>query len=630
MRRHYPFRCRPLIYAAPGNAFPDQSVSGKVFMMPGTGGAGATSFGGSGRNTTPGNSVVFFIDDNDGTTVVNNLYSTYSRVRHGTVRGFAAVTGPKMGFFLIPGVIDLGGSDLRIGDYADLSAAYAPGGVILSNGIVTTVKTFGSPAAIHQRYTGFSCSPGDPAGVDGSNRDGFQIAGGDENGANASNFIYLKNMGIHHFEDEGTDGYYGNPSGEIGFDSCDISRGFHKAQNVKTLVGDVIGATSANPIVITSLVPHQKVTGHTANFSGMPGSFAALNGNTYSVTVLSSTTFSIAVNGTGFGAYTSGGGFFGSAYAMHGYGPIIGDGFRWKSVSYQGCIFGHLGARMPMICADEVNVVNCLFVNPGDVEGNSAQCVRLTNDYDAIPPGTTPVKANIVGNVFIKGVDSATTIDAITVDPNGTDTTTRLNTGSQGFVDHNAAVGFTYGSQSAMKTGTYPTGFTQSSLITSIWPFGDSPSVNQIALANPTSQNPNAYTGSELRALVMKILNAVGPMASSRDSSVITKKTVDETIAMFDNTAGKGQCVNSLTGTSNASSWPNPSLRFAPNDGGLPSASGSASIASLLGSIYFPLFSGEPDDRVATSGTLPNGRPKAGLTFIECGHAQKLLELGAR
>ena len=70
----------------------------------------------------------------------------------------------------------------------------------------------------------------------------------------------------------------------------------------------ITGATSANPVVFTTSGSHNLGTGDTVTFSGLPGDFGTnLNSNTYEVTWLSATTFSIAVNGGGWTAYTTGG-----------------------------------------------------------------------------------------------------------------------------------------------------------------------------------------------------------------------------------------------------------------------------------------------------------------------------------
>lgn len=78
-----------------------------------------------------------------------------------------------------------------------------------------------------------------------------------------------------------------------------------------TRTGTITGATSANPVVITS-VGHGLVNGSYITISGVVG-MTQLNGNTYLVTVIDANTFSlqntagINVDGTTFTAYTSGG-----------------------------------------------------------------------------------------------------------------------------------------------------------------------------------------------------------------------------------------------------------------------------------------------------------------------------------
>ena len=68
----------------------------------------------------------------------------------------------------------------------------------------------------------------------------------------------------------------------------------------------ITGASSTNPITITCS-NHHLVDGESGIFSSMPGSFAALNGNVYPITRLSSSQFTIPVDGSGFSSYTSGG-----------------------------------------------------------------------------------------------------------------------------------------------------------------------------------------------------------------------------------------------------------------------------------------------------------------------------------
>ena len=69
---------------------------------------------------------------------------------------------------------------------------------------------------------------------------------------------------------------------------------------------NVSGATNANPGVITTSVNHGLKNGQQVDFFNI-GGMTQLNGNTYYVTVLTPTTFSIGTDTSAYGAYTSGG-----------------------------------------------------------------------------------------------------------------------------------------------------------------------------------------------------------------------------------------------------------------------------------------------------------------------------------
>lgn len=78
--------------------------------------------------------------------------------------------------------------------------------------------------------------------------------------------------------------------------------------NITSTTTNISAATSANPIEFTTATPHGASTGNTITFAGLPGDFGTnLNGNTYTVTKVDDTKFTIAVNGSGYAAYTSGG-----------------------------------------------------------------------------------------------------------------------------------------------------------------------------------------------------------------------------------------------------------------------------------------------------------------------------------
>lgn len=70
----------------------------------------------------------------------------------------------------------------------------------------------------------------------------------------------------------------------------------------------ITGATSANPIVFATGTSHGWSSGNETTLSGLPGDFGTnLNGNDYEITVIDPTHFSIAVDGTAYVAYTTGG-----------------------------------------------------------------------------------------------------------------------------------------------------------------------------------------------------------------------------------------------------------------------------------------------------------------------------------
>lgn len=72
------------------------------------------------------------------------------------------------------------------------------------------------------------------------------------------------------------------------------------------ITGAITGATQANPVVITSAA-HGRTTGDLVEINNVVG-MTELNGNTYTITVLTASTFSLdGIDGTGYTAYTSGG-----------------------------------------------------------------------------------------------------------------------------------------------------------------------------------------------------------------------------------------------------------------------------------------------------------------------------------
>lgn len=76
--------------------------------------------------------------------------------------------------------------------------------------------------------------------------------------------------------------------------------------SIKVVTGYVAAVTKAVLGVVTTTYPHNLTSGSLVVFSSLLG-MVELNGNTYTITVISPTTFSIGVDTTGFTTYTSDG-----------------------------------------------------------------------------------------------------------------------------------------------------------------------------------------------------------------------------------------------------------------------------------------------------------------------------------
>ena len=75
-----------------------------------------------------------------------------------------------------------------------------------------------------------------------------------------------------------------------------------------TTAGNIIAATSANPIAFQTSAPHGWSTSNTVQFAGLPDDFGTnLNGLQKVITVTGLDTFTVAVDGAAYIAYTSGG-----------------------------------------------------------------------------------------------------------------------------------------------------------------------------------------------------------------------------------------------------------------------------------------------------------------------------------
>lgn len=298
----------------------------------------------------------------------------------------------------------------------------------------------------------------------------------------------------------------------------------------------------------------------------------------------------------------------------HGYGPIFGQGYRWDKLCFSRNLFAHSYTRNPEVAALKLAGANNLFYNLADTSGNDGFGLILTNDYDASSPTATAMLTNWTDNLYLKGPDSTTTLNVV-YHPAGTP----QPSGSQGYLAGNVVSGFTFASQSALVSGSPPTGWIQTSLLTTAWPAGWG-SNREGTYRITTSSSPNGATSIEITDFANLLCESVGPRPWFISSKNRVRTVANHVIAKITGSGDQGATVNSVAGTSNPSGWPNVSLRFSPNAGDWPTLGTSTVDPMSPGSTWYsamPLNGSAPDDRVQTSGTFSNGLSKVGYTALE-------------
>lgn len=77
---------------------------------------------------------------------------------------------------------------------------------------------------------------------------------------------------------------------------------------VALVTANITAATLTNPVQFTTSAAHGWNTGNTVDFDALPGDFGtALNSGTFTITRTGANTFTVPVNSSAFGAYTTGG-----------------------------------------------------------------------------------------------------------------------------------------------------------------------------------------------------------------------------------------------------------------------------------------------------------------------------------
>lgn len=116
------------------------------------------------------------------------------------------------------------------------------------------------------------------------------------------------------------------------------------------ILGLIVGATQANPVVIATLEAHELANGDKVGIASVAG-MTDLNGNVYTVANKTATTFELSgINGTGFGAWTSGGKVYNSTDGT-AFDTYISDGkLNEKVTTISG--LSHLEGETVKVYAD--------------------------------------------------------------------------------------------------------------------------------------------------------------------------------------------------------------------------------------------------------------------------------------
>lgn len=166
------------------------------------------------------------------------------------------------------------------------------------------------------------------------------------------------------------------------------------AGDVALLVGSTLGVanfTAANPGVVTTTINHLFSTGQVITVAGVsPGTY---NG-TYTITVTGETTFSVGVNTSSFGAYSSGG--------------VITPNFRNQSVSINQypdtyVIPFVIPPIQTVAMAVEWNTISVNFVSATAVA--SLVSAALASYVNGLPIGT-PLNVDVMIQIFQSAVAS--------------------------------------------------------------------------------------------------------------------------------------------------------------------------------------------------------------------------------
>jgi hypothetical protein len=198
--------------------------------------------------------------------------------------------------------------------------------------------------------------------------------------------------------------------------------------DISTLVGSqlaVSGITQANPGVVTTNLAHGLSTGAVLELLGVVG-MTALNGVSFTATVLTPTTFSIGINTTGYGAYVSGGALtpnprnvivsindFPDTYLVPFVNPpqqTVTMTVNWHSITPN---YLNPATVAALVQTSEAAYVNSIVV------GQPINLLQLKDAFTTVLPSSIPEASisQLTFAVYLNGVLTAPTNNLIIGDP---------------------------------------------------------------------------------------------------------------------------------------------------------------------------------------------------------------------
>mgnify|MGYP003132302358 CR=1 FL=1 len=175
----------------------------------------------------------------------------------------------------------------------------------------------------------------------------------------------------------------------------------------------ITAITRANPGVVTTLTNHGYSTGDEVGFLSV-GGMTQLNGNGYTITVINDTSFSIGVDSSAYGTYTSGGKVYKNTDASAFTAYISGGELYEEVTNVTG--LDHIEGESVIALADG-NLVTGLTVSSGSITlPNASSIVHVGLSYDgtieslpldlSLKAGATISKNKAVKQVSVRVQDS--------------------------------------------------------------------------------------------------------------------------------------------------------------------------------------------------------------------------------